>query len=53
MKVWCVKHNDGWCAIKENYLPKEGETNIPTACGQYIVLPYAFEQREPDCRGCK
>lgn len=51
--VWCVKHNDGWCAIIGNFLPEEWATNIATVCNNYVIIPLGFERREPDCKECQ
>jgi hypothetical protein len=48
--VWCVRHQDGWCACESE--PKEGENNVPTLCDHFIWLPGGFEKREPTCPEC-
>lgn len=52
MRVWCVKHKKGWCAVEGNKVPPEGENNVKTRCGHNIVLPLGFEERQPDCEDC-
>jgi len=53
MKVWCVQHRDGWCAVKDNTKPYEDDNNIPTECGHFVVLPFGIKKRKPTCSECK
>lgn len=48
---WCVKHKKGWCAIK-GPRPKETATNVPTKCGEFVILPHGTERRVPTCKKC-
>ncbi len=50
--VNCVLHKGGWCATSKNHQPREGDNNVPTRCKHFIVLPYRFEKRLPDCPVC-
>jgi hypothetical protein len=49
---WCVRHNDGWCACKEDKEPDEGATNVETKCDMFIVIPLETAERIPTCPEC-
>ena len=51
-KVWCVQGRDGWCACKRNAKPGERTDNVATRCGMFIVLPWDWKIRVPDCAEC-
>jgi len=47
-KVWCAKdRTTDWCPLK--VVPSEGDTSVETMCGEFIILPWGFEKRVPDC----
>ena len=52
IEVWCVKHNDGWCAAKPNRKWDESSFNVGTKCGWVITLPLGCELGEPTCLEC-
>lgn len=52
MKVWCVQHRDGWCAVKGNYRPSELDAQVPTCCQMFVTLPLGIERRMPTCFQC-
>lgn len=52
MRVWCVKHRHGWCAVKSNRQLPDSAWSIPTSCGYYIYLPYGTRLRMPTCPEC-
>jgi len=49
---WCVQHNDGWCACKENENPGDDVWNEPTLCEHFIALPHGIRKRKPTCPDC-
>lgn len=51
-KVWCVKHNSGWCAAKPNRKWDERQFNVATKCGYFIALPWGCKFGEPTCLEC-
>lgn len=51
--VWCVQHRDGWCATFGGRRPTEAQTTVETRCRHFVILPYGFERRQPDCDDCK
>jgi hypothetical protein len=53
MRVWCVQHQDGWCACSRNRLPPEGATNVETKCRHFIWLPIGVAKRAPTCPSCR
>lgn len=53
MKVWCVKHRDGWCAVRNNSKPHEGVSSVPTKCNMFVILPLGIQRRMPTCFDCK
>lgn len=50
--VWCVKSNEGWCAVADGTEPAEGTWCVETLCGYGITLPYGYDRRRPDCAEC-
>ena len=50
--MWCVKHKDGWCAVKDGKKPDERETSVPVKCDHFVILPLGMERREPTCPEC-
>jgi hypothetical protein len=52
IKVWCVKHNSGWCAAKQNRKFSDRAFSVPTKCGYFVALPWGCEEREPTCLDC-
>ena len=52
MKVWCVRHEDGWCAIEGNQERSAEDLHIPTECGYIVTVPFGCERREPTCPEC-
>jgi hypothetical protein len=52
-KAWCVQHRDGWCLCKHQpeagQAPDESQNQVETACGHFVILPFGFEQRDPNC----
>lgn len=53
MRVWCVKHRDGWCAAKPNRTFGEDAENVATKCNHYVTFPLGCEKREPTCDECR
>jgi hypothetical protein len=49
---WLVQHRDGWCATKTGMRPAGAAESVPTLCGHVIVLPWGYDQGEPDCPEC-
>lgn len=49
-KVACVQHRDGWCACAGISLQYRDQ--VKTLCNHYIILPWAFDRRIPDCPEC-
>lgn len=41
---YAVRHRSGWCAVERGYVPAEGDVNVPTACGMFVVLPFGYER---------
>jgi hypothetical protein len=50
--VWCVKHRDGYCAIRTGKPFKEGKDQVFTKCQHWIIFPWGCEEREPTCLEC-
>lgn len=53
MTVWCVHHEDGWCAIEGNQPHDSDDMFVPTLCGYIVNVPFGCAQREPDCPECR
>ena len=53
MKVWCVEHRAGWCAVKGNIPYAKESTNVPTECYPFVIMSYGITQREPTCKICR
>ena len=53
MKVWCVRWAGGWCAVKGNYPPPEGQNNVEAVCVMVVTLPMGTERRVPTCPVCR
>lgn len=51
-KVWCVRHRDGWCAVRGNFEFPEEITSVETVCLHFVTLPGGCEKRLPDCQQC-
>ena len=51
--VWCVRHREGWCAVRGNKQPSDDENNVPTLCGFFVTMPFGIECRVPDCKECR
>lgn len=53
-KAWCVRHRDGWCrTASQPKLKPRYRDNVKTYCNYWVVLPWDFEYREPDCPECR
>lgn len=53
MKVWCVRHRDGWCAAsRQSRKPAEGTNSVPTKCKHFVILPGGIDRRVPTCEEC-
>lgn len=52
--VWAVRHRDGACAARDGE-PAEGEWNVATECGYYVVAPWGFDRglRHVTCDDCR
>jgi len=61
--AWCVKWFDRdpatrrivreiWCAVADGRKPHEGDSNVSTRCGQFVVLPGGISKTEPTCTAC-
>lgn len=50
MKLWCAKHNDGWCALYVQ--SKQYRDNLHTRCHHVITLALDIQHREPTCPDC-
>lgn len=51
-KVWSVRHRDGWCATANGECPPEEAASVPTACGQFVILPGGSDKLIPDFPDC-
>jgi hypothetical protein len=51
-QVWCVRHNDGWCACKENKNPGDRAWSVETKCNMFVTLPLGVSKRLPTCPEC-
>lgn len=51
--VWCVKHREGWCAMKGGAVPSENADSDETECGSFVIMRIGSEIREPDCTDCR
>lgn len=52
MRRWCVKHREGWCAVKGNRRFAEDADSVPTLCGHFVIFPGGIKRGEPDCPEC-
>jgi hypothetical protein len=50
MKLWCARHNGGWCALYVQ--SKQYQDNLHTLCHHVIVLALDIQRREPTCPAC-
>lgn len=52
---YAVRGRDGWHAVERGHRPVEGEWNVPTACGFFIVGPYDFARglKNVTCEDCR
>ena len=53
MKVWCVRHKTGWCAVLGNVKPDASAASVATLCAYFVMLPIGIAKRMPDCPGCR
>jgi len=52
MKVWCVRHRSGWCAIKNGQRAADDAVNVKTKCRHVVVFHFGCEVRVPTCPEC-
>lgn len=50
--VVCVKHRDGWCALKPHTKLDPDALQDHTACGYVVTLRTGSEVRTPTCPQC-
>lgn len=51
--IMCVRHRDGWCALKKGERLDPEAISDATACGYFITMRWGNEKREPDCPDCR
>lgn len=49
--VWCVRHRDGWCILKNQRNPRYKD-HQRTLCQYVVTLPLGIEKRRPTCPDC-
>ena len=53
LEVWCVRHEDGWCATDNRKWFKDGQDSVKTACGKVVALPWGCLRTVPTCPECR
>ena len=49
-RPYCVRHRDGWCTTSKK--TSAYRDNVKTLCDHYVIMPFGFERRQPDCPEC-
>lgn len=52
MKVWCVRHRDGWCATATGKKARDSALSVKTKCGNSVILHWGSQERQPNCPEC-
>lgn len=50
--VWCVAHDEGWCATASGCQFGEKSLSVKTLCKCRVTFPLGSDRRLPDCEGC-
>jgi hypothetical protein len=51
-ECWCIVHGGIWHAVRGNFEPPDGVTQIETACYRFVNNPGHAEMRIPECELC-